>query len=190
MDAVKTYVEGIGGQITIETKIDYGSSFHLKVTTWDVCHTSYSCTELIISYLLLQRLMFVKLARCQSTIFISMVKSVFTIGMACFIPCYDVDDFIYQDFKTEPLSTKVERVSLCLIDSDQGLIALRVQELISNVEIVTKSLPPMAYQLPYVTGISIMATGEPTFVVSLKLLYQRVIKTRELPDKELMYGAA
>jgi two-component system chemotaxis sensor kinase CheA len=189
MDAVKTYVEGIGGQITIDTKIDYGSSFHLRLPLG----------MSVIPAILVRanhKLFAVTASDVRETRKVP-IDDIHINGKECFynrngvfIPCYNVDDFIYQDFKTEPLSTKVERVSLCLIDSDQGLIALRVQELISNVEIVTKSLPPMAYQLPYVTGISIMATGEPTFVVSLKLLYQRVIKTRELPDKELMYGAA
>jgi two-component system chemotaxis sensor kinase CheA len=189
MDAVKTYVEGIGGQITIDTKIDCGSSFHLRLPLG----------MSVIPAILVRanhKLFAVTASDVRETRKVP-IDDIHINGKECFynrngvfIPCYNVDDFIYQDFKTEPLSTKVERVSLCLIDSDQGLIALRVQELISNVEIVTKSLPPMAYQLPYVTGISIMATGEPTFVVSLKLLYQRVIKTRELPDKELMYGAA
>lgn len=189
MDAVKTYVEGIGGQITIETKIDQGSTFNLRLPLG----------MSVIPAILVRanhKLFAVTASDVRETRKVP-IDDIHINGKECFynrngvfIPCYDVDDYIYQDFKTEPVSTKIDRVSLCLIDSDQGLIALRVQELISNVEIVTKSLPPMAYQLPYVTGISIMATGEPTFVVSLKLLYQRVIKAKQMDKKESVYGAA
>lgn len=44
---------------------------------------------------------------------------------------------------------------------------MQIGEFIENAEIVLKEYPQGAPKFSYVSGISILATGEPTFLISL-----------------------
>jgi chemotaxis protein histidine kinase CheA len=94
-----------------------------------------------------------------------------------FIPCFSIADQIFKGAKTENLASRgqKQRLPVFLVKTLHGLVALFAEEALSNSEIAVKSVPDNAWQSPFVTGVSILPTGEPVFVISLVRLFEKRI---------------
>ncbi|HET9240076.1 MAG TPA: ATP-binding protein [Oligoflexus sp.] len=176
LDAVKTYVESFGGSISLTTEKDRGTRFLLRLPL------GMSLISAII-------------ARCNGQTFaipaaeVMETRKVDPEQIALngqhsyfkyrgkFIPCFSIADQIFKGSKTENLSSRgqKQRVPVFLVKTLHGLVALFAEEALSNSEIAVKSVPDNAWQSPFVTGVSILPTGEPVFVISLVRLFEKRI---------------
>jgi two-component system chemotaxis sensor kinase CheA len=176
LDAVKTYVESFGGSISLTTEKDRGTRFLLRLPL------GMSLISAII-------------ARCNGQTFaipaaeVMETRKVDPEQIALngqhsyfkyrgkFIPCFSIADQIFKGVKTENLASRgqKQRLPVFLVKTLHGLVALFAEEALSNSEIAVKSVPDNAWQSPFVTGVSILPTGEPVFVISLVRLFEKRI---------------
>jgi two-component system chemotaxis sensor kinase CheA len=175
MDAVKSYVESFGGSISIQTELSKGTSFTLRlpigmsVIPAVIARANNEVFALSTSGL-------VETRTISSDAIVRNGDELYYDRNGQFIPCYDIEDYVFEGQRRQRMPSR--QASLCVCETSKGLVAVRVQELISNIEIVVKSPPKPGRQAPYVTGVSILATGRPIFVISLGLLYERAIRPR------------
>ena len=66
--------------------------------------------------------------------------------------------------------------SFCILSDNPTPVALRVNRVIKHTEIVVKEVKGIFPDLDYLSGVSILATGQPVFVLSLNNIF-REIKT-------------
>jgi two-component system chemotaxis sensor kinase CheA len=176
LDAVKTYVESFGGSISLTTEKERGTRFSLRLPL------GMSLISAII-------------ARCNGQTFaipaaeVMETRKVDPEQIALngqhayfkyrgkFIPCYSIADQIFKSSKAEQQAPRdqKQRLPVFLVKTLHGLVALFAEEALSNSEIAVKSVPDNAWQSPFVTGVSILPTGEPVFVISLVRLFERRI---------------
>ncbi len=174
LDAVKTYVESFGGSISLSTEKDRGTRFMLRLPL------GMSLISAII-------------ARCNGQTFaipaaeVMETRKVDPEQIALngqhtyfkyrgkFIPCFSIADQIFKGSTAEQQSTRSQRLPVFLVKTLHGLVALFAEEALSNSEIAVKSVPDNAWQSPFVTGVSILPTGEPVFVISLVRLFEKRI---------------
>jgi chemotaxis protein histidine kinase CheA len=84
------------------------------------------------------------------------------------IKCINIEDGLFSHLKKESdFYDQKEKLSICIIGQTGKLIAVQIGEFLENAEIVVKEYPSSAPKFNYVSGISILATGEPTFLISL-----------------------
>lgn len=174
MDAVRNYVESVGGTIAIETEINRGTTFILSLPL------GMSVIPALIVSVRGQKFA-VSTSDILETMRVSKQAIVENGGITYFerkgefIPCFDIGKYLFADRDQDRVSSITQRVPLCVVKDGEDLIALQLGELIANVEIVAKPVPRRAPDIPYVTGVSILASGEPAFVISLSKLYDRKI---------------
>lgn len=175
LDAVKTYVESFGGSISLTTEKDRGTHFLLRLPL------GMSLISAII-------------ARCNGQTFaipaaeVMETKKVAPDQIALngqqsyfkyrgkFIPCYSIADQVFRSSKPEQQNNnRGQRLPVFLVKTLHGLIALFAEEALSNSEIAVKAVPDNAWRSPFVTGVSILPTGEPVFVISLVRLFEKRI---------------
>jgi two-component system chemotaxis sensor kinase CheA len=176
LDAVKTYVESFGGSISLTTEKERGTRFLLRLPL------GMSLISAII-------------ARCNGQTFaipaaeVMETRKVDPEQIALngqhtyfkhrgkFIPCFSIADQIFKSSKVEQSVARgqKQRLPVFLVKTLHGLVALFAEEAISNSEIAVKSVPDNAWQSPFVTGVSILPTGEPVFVISLVRLFEKRI---------------
>jgi two-component system chemotaxis sensor kinase CheA len=176
LDAVKTYVESFGGSISLTTEKDRGTRFMLRLPL------GMSLISAII-------------ARCNGQTFaipsaeVMETRKVDPEQIALngqhsyfkyrgkFIPCFNISDQIFKGSKPEQPTSRGQRQRLpvFLVKTLHGLVALFAEEALSNSEIAVKSVPDNACPSPFVTGVSILPTGEPVFVISLVRLFEKRI---------------
>ena len=95
-----------------------------------------------------------------------------------FIRCFYLSKHLYLQYKKNyPIDNKSEKVALCIVNVNGELTAIKVDELVSNAEIIVKEYPHISPKLSYISGVSILATGEPTFVVSLSKLCEKILRS-------------
>ncbi|KAB8040480.1 hypothetical protein GCL60_00770 [Silvanigrella paludirubra] len=167
MDAVKTYVESIGGNLGIKTEIGKGTEFNLKLPL------GMSVVPVIIA-----KANNIKFAILNSEVLeLKKInpKEVIQNGNERyykrgneFIKCINIEDGLFSHLKKESdFYDQKEKLSICIIGQTGKLIAVQIGEFLENAEIVVKEYPSSAPKFNYVSGISILATGEPTFLISL-----------------------
>jgi two-component system chemotaxis sensor kinase CheA len=178
LDAVKTYVESFGGSISLTTEKDRGTRFLLRLPL------GMSLISAII-------------ARCNGQTFAIPAAEVMETRKVApdqialngqqsyfkyrgkFIPCYSISEQIFRGSKSEQQALGGERRPVFLVKTLHGLVALFAEEALSNSEIAVKAVPENAWQSPFVTGVSILPTGEPVFVISLVRLFERRINLQQ-----------
>jgi len=178
LDAVKTYVESFGGSISLTTERDRGTRFLLRLPL------GMSLISAII-------------ARCNGQTFAIPAAEVMETRKVSpdqialngqqsyfkyrgkFIPCFSIADQVFRGSKAEQQLIRGQRLPVFLVKTLHGLVALFAEEALSNSEIAVKSVPDNAFHAPFVTGVSILPTGEPVFVISLVRLFEKRINLQQ-----------
>ncbi|MGE4231715.1 MAG: chemotaxis protein CheA [Bacteriovoracia bacterium] len=164
MDVVKSAIERLGGSIEIHTKLGKGTTFLIRLPL------SMSVIPAIVV-----RLNEVLYAVGTADIIETRRMSIKEIKMNAdegfiryrdiFIPCYNLEH-VLQGHDTVEHGYQ-SSVFICIVRHKDGYIALRVGALENNTEIVVKPMPTLSPHISYVTGISVLPTGHPVFVLSL-----------------------
>ncbi|MFW7381059.1 MAG: chemotaxis protein CheA [Oligoflexus sp.] len=187
MDAVKNYVESLGGNLEVHTEIGRGSQFSMRIPL-----------GLSVIRALIAKVNGVTFAISSSEVLeIQRVpvselkvngKDSYFKHHGQFLPCYNIADYIYTSYKKE-FKIQKRKLAILNVKTTTDVISLRVDELISNVEIVVKPPPEEGLNLPYITGVAILADGIPTFVISMTRLYEKLIKPGLSSDKRGSHAA-
>ncbi|SFP82231.1 chemosensory pili system protein ChpA (sensor histidine kinase/response regulator) [Nitrosomonas cryotolerans] len=179
MDIVKNEIATLGGHITVNSEIDQGTTFsiHLPLT-------------LAVAQTLLVR------AETQiyaiPTVIVEQVKEFDSDALqaAYQTQIVDFNEKNYPFFHLSHLFGKQEHVPeikrynrIILLHSGTLRLALHVDELIGNSEIVVKNIGPQLARAPGVEGATIMGDGEIILIINPIKLMQRdeVQKTRTTP---------
>lgn len=172
MDVVKSAVERLGGNISIQTSPGEGTSFAIRLPL------SMSVIPAIIVRLY-EQLYAVGTGDIIETRRVSAREIQVNAGEAYlkyrgeFIPCYNLEDFLQTGAPSQrPYQSSV---FVCVVRHKDAYVALRVGALENNTEVVVKPVPALAPQIPFVTGISVLPTGQPVFVLSLSRLCRQML---------------
>ena len=171
MDAVKTYVDRFGGRIKIHTKIGQGTTFALHlpiglsvipsiivcvgdqlfgVPTFDIVETLSTTRSKII---------------CND-------EQLFVDVSGKFVECFYLDQ-LFDHVKQKPKFLN-STISLLVCRVQASLIGFIADSIKSNTELIVKPLPECAPSFSYLDGIAVLASGQPSFVVSLPKLAERL----------------
>ena len=178
MDAVKVYVESIGGSLVTKTELGHGTSFLLRLplgmSVIPVIIAKSHGQEFAILNSDVQELKKIRPDEIHQN-----GENYFYKSEQGYIPCYSIDDYLFSSHKKIDLvSNKRKKIPLCIINYHEQPIALRMEELISNAEIVLKEYPHLSPKVNYISGVSILSNGQPTFVISLCKLYEKIQERR------------
>jgi two-component system chemotaxis sensor kinase CheA len=167
MDAVRRSIQKIGGEVFIETTVGKGSSFKIELPLsmsvvssilYEINGKTYgsSINNLI------------EVCRESEDELHINGKEVFFSYRGDFIECYDLRDH----FDGEQSEKDNKNASYCILEMNSKKVAMRVDRVFKHTEIVVKEMKGVFPDINFVNGISILATGEPIFVVSLTKLYR------------------
>ncbi|BBH52346.1 chemotaxis protein CheA [Fluviispira sanaruensis] len=176
LEAVKSYVESLGGNLSIKTEINKGTDFILRLPL------GMSVVPVIIAkangyqFAILNNDVFELKNVLPNEIVKNGNETYYKRGND-FIKCFNIEDYLYKHLKKDKeIFNYKEKIPLCIISYAGKIAAVQVGEFISNAEIVVKEYPSISPELPYISGVSILATGESTFVISLTKLCDRITK--------------
>ena len=165
MDAVISSVQSVGGEVDVETNLGIGSTFKISLPlsmsvvsalVMNVNSCKIACaTSAIIET---KRLNFSELKMNSGELYY--------LDHETHIPCIQLDKHIYVEHaKDNPLVKKSE-VHACMIEVGSRKIALLIDSIDDYSNLVIKPMPKKIPSLPFVTGVSILATGSPIFIFS------------------------
>lgn len=166
MDAVKTYVEGIGGRININTAVGTGSTFSL------VLPLGMSLIPTILSRVNQSIYAFsssdiVETLQVHSGDVRVNGSRRFLKYKSQLIRTFFLEETLSMPTRSAQFHIINKNLSVCIVQSGSDYIALVVGEFLSNTEIAAKLLPAAAPKIPYITSASILVTGEPVLVISM-----------------------
>ena len=171
MDSIKKSIMEMGGDLSLSTKIGKGTEFKITLPL------SLS----VISALLL---------KVNGQIFGSNTHNIVEIIKAepedlkyhgnktylnfrdSFIECLDVSRVI-SDYHLEK-AKDTEETAIVVVKSPAGHIALKVDEILDNNDLIVKPTPSLVPQINFVDGMSILPTGEPIFIISLTRIIEEI----------------
>lgn len=173
MDAVRTYVENIGGNITLTTEVGVGTTFSLclplgmSVIPVIIVNVNRQLYAISINDVLETR-------RVSAEEVLANGPSFYFEYKGELIECIFLENYLSGSENINHL-IKRRSLALCIVRANGRNLAFCVTDLVSNTEIVAKPLPALAPRLPYITGVAVLVSGEPAFVLSLGKWYQRFI---------------
>lgn len=187
MDAVKNFVESIGGSIQVKTEINKGTQFCMRIPLGlSVIRALIAKVNGVIFAISSSEVLEIqRITRDQLQV---NGNDTFFLRSGQFIPCHNIGDYLYTHCK-ENHKLQDRNLAICNIIFGGEMISLQVDELLSNVEIVVKPMPDQGLSLPYVTGVAILANGMPTFVVSLPRLYEKLLRNHTMTNKGGVHAA-
>jgi len=175
MDAVRNYVEEIGGTIDVKTRLGKGSTFILnlplgmsvipailvKINGFDYALSTNDIIET-------KTVDMSDIGRNEDKIYLKQKDK--------YIPCYFLNEIINKRDSDDQVSKR--KIPVCIANCSGKELAFCVDELELNTEIVLKPLSHMAPHLNYISGVSVLPTGKPIFVLSLGKLYRNKIERK------------
>lgn len=167
MDAVRTSVLRLGGSVHIETQVGVGSTFTIRLPV----NMSVATCVLIRSGLTLYAVPnhdIIELKKIDARLLKRNADKTYFPYKNGYIPCLDSREYLYSQHKPGALFSQ-EFASL-IFEGEQGPQAALFTAFEKTTEIIVKPLPRISPQLDAARGLSVLPTGEPIFVLSLRHL--------------------
>lgn len=169
MDAVKRSIQKLGGEVFIETEVGKGSVFNIELPLsmavissilFEVNGNSYgsSINNLI------------EICREPNDILEKNNESLLFPYRGEYLECFDLRTFFETDNSKEGRDT--DTASFCIMEVNGKKTAIQVDKVTKHTEIVVKETKGVFPEVDCINGVSILATGEPIFVVSLTKIYR------------------
>ena len=173
MDAVKGSVSSLGGRIFISTKVGEGTKFTIKLPV------SMSLLPVV-----LVGINGYKYAIPNHDIMETRHVSLDQIKTNSGEEYYDFNGEIVPTLDLRKLFTvdatfdeeKSRGCPLVIFKVDGYYISGRVSTIEKNMELIVKPLPDLSPVSPFITGVSILPTGDPVFVLSMMRLREHIQK--------------
>lgn len=164
LDAVKTYVEDLQGNIAINTELGRGTTFIL------VLPLSLSVVPALLAACSGQKVAVATTdiietrTVAKESLIINNNKKYF-LRDGEYIEVIIASEYLYSDSQKNSQDAKT---SLCFVKSKNKTIkAIAFDRLLANFEIIAGKLPSITKVEPFISGTTILPTGEPVFVLNL-----------------------
>lgn len=165
MDAVVTSIQSVGGSVDVETEVGSGSTFKITlplsmsvvsalVMNVNSCKMACATASIIET----KRLKYTELKQNSGELYY--------LDHDTHIPCIPLDKHLYVEHSKENPLIKKSEVHACMIEIGNRKMALLVDSIDDYSNLVIKPMPKKIPELPFVTGVSILATGAPIFIFS------------------------
>lgn len=170
MDAVKQSINKLGGEIRVETEADKGSTFTIELPL-SMSLISAIIYEVNQSWYASSINSVLEVCRVDNSDLIINDSQEFFLFRDEYIPVVDMRKIVGTS-DDDRRNEESEIVSLCVVESGESQIALRVNQVSRHMELVVKELKGHFPEMPLVNGVSILPTGVPIFIISLEQMFK------------------
>lgn len=191
MDVVRSAIDGLGGRMEVAN--EKGRGFGLRL----VLPLTTATTQVL-------------LVRCDTTVTaiqVGMVEQVLRYSQKDLAQAYEKGTVVYSQEQLnffwagllfggskQTKETQQKTVSVVIVRSAGRRLAIHVDEVLNNQEVIVKNLGPQLSQLPGLTGVTILPSGDVVFIynpVALALVYAEKFKANQkqalpTPEKEAL----
>ncbi len=191
MDVVRSAIDGLGGRMEVAN--EKGRGFGIRL----VLPLTTATTQVL-------------LVRCDTTVTaiqVGMVEQVLRYSQKDLAQAYEKGTVVYSQeqlnffwagllFGGSEQTKEVQQktVSVVIVRSAGRRLAIHVDEVLNNQEVIVKNLGPQLSQLPGLTGVTILPSGDVVFIynpVALALVYAEKFKANQKqlvpsPEKEAL----
>ena len=179
MDVVRSAIDGLGGRMEVAN--EKGRGFGIRL----VLPLTTATTQVL-------------LVRCDTTVTaiqVGMVEQVLRYSQKDLAQAYEKGTVVYSQeqlnffwagllFGGSEQTKEVQQktVSVVIVRSAGRRLAIHVDEVLNNQEVIVKNLGPQLSQLPGLTGVTILPSGDVVFIynpVALALVYAEKFKANQ-----------
>lgn len=174
MDAVKTSIMELGGNVSLSTVVGKGTKFKINLPL-----------TMSVSKCLIVNVMGIDYAiSTKSIVFVERIsvhdlklngKDKFYEFNGNLIPCYNIKSFL-PDHRPEP-DLPITHLHACVTNIQGQDVAFGVDEIIQTLNIVLKPLPKAVKKHPFISGVSILPGGSPIFVLNIHECITNLIRS-------------
>lgn len=171
MDVVRAQIQALGGRIEVESQPDRGATFKL------VLPLTTAVTQIVL----------VRTGTLITALPVNSVVSILRIKPEALLETHRTGQFVHNDqtlpyyrldallaYHPQTLEPIQPTVPVILIQSASQIIALHVDEVLGNQDAVVKNLGPQLSQMPGLSGMTVLATGQTVLIynpVALAAVY-------------------
>ena len=179
MDAVRTSIQAVGGSVSVHTQVNHGSTFTISLPlsmsvisalVMKVNGQRFACTTSTITETKLVSLNELK-ENSGELYFLRGDK---------YVPCVNLKEHIFAEFQNADDFLQTIEGAVCLIETQGSHIALLVDSILDHYSLVIKPVPSNIPAMPFVMGVSILATGDPIFIISLFKLHDYILQQQKM----------
>lgn len=180
MDAVKSQLEALSGTIEVDSVPDKGCTFIIRIPQKVSVLNSLICSINEMDYAIPHSLIIEAFTVDQADLKQNGNEWFYTYRGEP-IKVYDLTKYFpnQDDFKLKIIKRKASLLIVRDESAESKCHALLVSQICRNQELVIKPLPALCQQVPYVSGVSILADGRPIFILSTTKLVQQLTEKRE-----------
>ncbi|APJ03161.1 chemotaxis protein CheA [Silvanigrella aquatica] len=174
LDVVKQVLEEIGGYVNIKSQIDRGSSFEfnlpsnlsiIDVLTINVSNLKYVVPISEINEVLdLSKLVSNKVTNSEKVSMINNIPSIIK----------NLGEYLKNEINFEENKNSEKQVGL-IVELNSTLYIFEIDEIIGIESVVFRKKSEKFQNLKYFTGSTVLPSGEPAFILSLKELINQLI---------------
>ncbi len=182
MDVVQQSIQEIGGTIEITTRVGKGTGFHITLPT------SLEIVDSLV-FKVNGQTYIVPTQDVQEILELEMTKLTYLASGRPAIRLYEkmVPVENLSEYLDAPQgvseSTQSEFIALLVRLKDRSLVAFRIDEIISQQQIVVRPLSDHLSRLPGFTAVGVLGNGEPALILSMGFIGQCYLKwTRNSRD--------
>lgn len=189
MDAVRSSVQSLGGRVVTQTKVGQGTTFTIRLPV-SMSLIPAVLTEVNGLKYAIANHEILETKRISPQELKYNANEIYVHFRDQFIPCIDLRNYLNTHASQEDLNPENDdqNCSIVIFSIHSKFVAARVDYFEKNMEIVVKPVPKFSPRLPYVTGVSVLPTGEPIFVLSVIGFYQNFFEL--IKERGLIHEAA
>ena len=185
MDVVRSEISALGGRIDVSSKRGQGTQFliHLPLTlaVTNVVMVRSGDVRYAIPSAMVEQVRQVKMTDMEA---LHREKKVDWQGNS-----YPLHFLPHLLGHTEVVQENQLRNAVLLIRGGEQRIALHVDELVGNQEVMVKNIGPQLARLPWIAGATVLGNGETVLILNPPQLAQRIVIGRQVPSGKMQSPA-